>query len=145
MRKRHWMALILGLFMTTAVCAATEAPRPPVSDNVVAYSGEQGVKVWTLRYGERTANQALVQIDGIDHDWKLRIQKMDVEKTSKDTRYSTQVDGKKFVVLIVRRGYGELYLPDETQEIRVGYDDALSQSGNAQYFLTDYLQQGAAQ
>ncbi|MFP1741730.1 hypothetical protein ACLEE6_06145 [Lonsdalea quercina] len=145
MRKIHWMALILGFFMTTAVCAATEAPRPPVGDRVVAYSGEQGVKVWTLRYGERAANQALVQIDGIDHDWKMRIQKMDVEKTSKDTRYSTQVDGKKFVVLIVRSGYGELYLPGEAQEIMVGYDDRLSQSGNAQYFLTDYLQQGAAQ
>ncbi|MFP1725442.1 hypothetical protein [Lonsdalea quercina] len=145
MRKIHWMALILGFFMTTAVCAATEAPRPPVGDRVVAYSGEQGVKVWTLRYGERAANQALVQIDGIDHDWKMRIQKMDVEKTSKDTRYSTQVDGKKFVVLIVRSGYGELYLPGEAQEIMVGYDDTLSQSGNAEYFLTDYLQQGAAQ
>ncbi|OSM99971.1 hypothetical protein AU509_04180 [Lonsdalea britannica] len=141
MRKIHWMALILGLFMTTAVCAATDTPRPPVGDNVVAYSGEQGVKVWTLRYGERAANQALVQIDGIDHDWKMRIQKMDVEKTNKDTRYSTQVDGKKFVVLIIHSGYGELYLPGEAQETMVGYDDTLSQSGNAQYFLTDYLQQ----
>lgn len=131
--------------MTSMVFAATEAPRPPVADKVVAYHGEQGVKVWTLRYGERAANEALVQIDGIDHDWQMRIQKMQVEKTSKDTRYSVNVDGNKFVALIVRNGHGELYLPGESNAISIGYSEELSNEGNAQYFLTDYLQQNPAQ
>ena len=111
-----------------------------VAEQVVAYMGTEGVKVWTLRIGERAANEALVQIEGVDHDWDMRIQKMQVEKTTKDTRYSTTVDGKKFVVLVVQSGWGgELYLPGEPQPMQVGYSEGLSRQGNAQAFLTDYL------
>ncbi len=93
-----------------------------------------------MRIGDRSANEALVQIEGVDHDWNMRIQKMKVEKTSKDTRYSTTVDGQKFVVLIVQGTWGgELYLPGEAQEMTVGYSEGLSNQGNAQAFLTDYL------
>lgn len=114
--------------------------RPEVADQVVAYMGAQGAKVWTLRIGERATNEALVQVEGVDHDWNMRIQKMQVEKTSRDTRYSTTVDGKKFVVLIVQGSWGgELYLPGEAQPMQVGYSQELSQQGNAQAFLTDYL------
>ncbi|AZD85689.1 hypothetical protein [Pseudomonas chlororaphis] len=58
---------------------------------------------------------------------------MHVEKTSKDTRYFTEVDGKSFVALIVRGNSGELYLPGEGQEIPLHYDQDLSDQGNAQY------------
>ena len=140
---RNWAALILGLCMTTGAMAETEAPRPPVGDRVVAYSGTQGVKVWTLRYGERSDDQALVEINGIDNDWNKRIQKMDVVKTNKDTRYSTTVDGNKYVALIIQGNHGELYVPGEQQAMSLSYDDVLSNEGNAQHFLTDYLQQPA--
>lgn len=129
--------------MTTGALAETEAPRPPVGDRVVAYSGTQGVKVWTLRYDERSANQALVEINGVDADWNKRIQKMSVAKTSKDTRYSTEVDGKPYVAMIIQGNHGELYVPGEPQMISLSYDEALSSEGNAQHFLTDYLQQPA--
>lgn len=142
--KRNWFALVFGVCLCTSAMAATDAERPPVGDRVLAFSGEQGVKVWTLRYGERSDHQALVQVDGVDHDWQKRIQKMNVEKTSKDTRYSTTVEGKTFVALIVRGNSGELYLPGEGKEMPLSYDQALSDQGNAQYFLTDYLQQPAA-
>ncbi|MCO8165339.1 hypothetical protein NJC38_24680 [Pseudomonas sp. 21LCFQ010] len=138
---RNWAALMLGLCIATGAMADNDTARPQVADRVVAYSGTQGVKVWTLRYAERSANQALVQIEGVDHDWDKRIQQMTVEKTSKDTRYSTQVDGKKYVALIVQGNYGELYLPGEAQTASVGYDEGLSSQGNAQHFLTDYLEQ----
>ncbi|WP_371923073.1 hypothetical protein [Pseudomonas sp. RW409] len=65
---------------------------------------------------------------------------MHVEKTSKGTRYFTEVDGKPFVALIVRGNSGELYLPGEGQEMPLDYDQDLSDQGT-QYFLTDYLQQ----
>ncbi|MCS3473148.1 hypothetical protein M2401_006916, partial [Pseudomonas sp. JUb42] len=91
--------------------------------------------------GARAANEALVQVEGVDHDWNLRIRKMKVEKTAKDTRYSTEVNGQKFVALILQDGYGELYLPDESQELNVSYSEGLSSQGNAQAFLTDYLNQ----
>ncbi len=81
---RKWMAL-LATSLTLWMGLAHAQARPPVADNVVAYQGQQGIKVWTLRVGERSANEALVQIEGVDHDWNMRIQKMSVEKTSKDT------------------------------------------------------------
>jgi hypothetical protein len=132
-------SIALVLSMLVAMPAMAGQARPLVADKVTAYRGTQGVKVWTLRIGERSANQALVQIDGVDHDWRLKIQKMDVEKTSRDVRYSTQVNGEKFIALIVRGNSGELYLPGELQEIGVKYDDVLSGKGNAEAFLTDYL------
>lgn len=136
---RKWAtAIATSLALLSALSHAAE--RPPVADKVVAYSGEKGTKVWTLRIGERSANEALVQVGGIDHDWDMRIQKMTVEKTAKDTRYSTTVDGHKFVVLILQNSWGTLYLPNEAQEITVGYDENLSNQGDAQAFLTDYLQ-----
>lgn len=137
---RKW-AVALG--MVLAIMTGNNAhaqDRPEVADKVAAYSGEGGVKVWTLRIGSREENQALVQLEGADHDWNLKIQKMAVEKTNKDTRYYTTVDGQKFVVLILQNGWGELYLPGEKRELTVNYDGVLSSQGNAQAFLTDYLQ-----
>lgn len=127
------MALALG----TGLAQADE--RPPVADKLAAYVGQQGVKVWTLRIGERSEHQALVQVEDVDHDWNLRIQKMAVEKTARDTRYTTTVDGQKFVVLVLQEGWGELYLPGEAAPVRVRYDENLSSQGDAQAFLTDYL------
>ncbi|MGY4523915.1 hypothetical protein [Pseudomonas sp. TE21394] len=133
-------AALLVASLTLWLSQAHAEQRPQVADQVVAYTGAQGAKVWTLRIGERAANEALVQVEGVDHDWNMRIQKMQVEKTSRDTRYSTTVDGKKFVVLIVQGSWGgELYLPGEAQALQVGYSQELSQQGNAQAFLTDYL------
>lgn len=136
---RKWTALVVAALALWLGQVHAEQ-RPEVADQVVAYMGAQGTKVWTLRIGERAANEALVQIEGIDHDWNMRIQKMQVEKTSKDTRYSTTVDGKKYVVLIIQGNWGgELNLPGEAQTQQVGYSEGLSREGNAQAFLTDYL------
>ncbi|MBK5003402.1 hypothetical protein [Pseudomonas sp. S32] len=134
-----WPALLAACFSLWFSQAQAEE-RPEVAKHVVAYLGTEGAKVWTLRIGDRAANEALVQVEGIDHDWDMRIQKMHVEKTSKDTRYWTTVDGKKFVALIVQGTWGgELYLPGEAQPRPVGYSEGLSQQGNAEAFLTDYL------
>ncbi|SDI09099.1 hypothetical protein SAMN05216588_11165 [Pseudomonas flavescens] len=136
---RKWAA-VLGMAMALMAGLAQAEDRPPVAHDVVAYSGEQGVKVWTLRIGERSEHQALVQLEGIDHDWNLRIQKMSMEKTSSGTRYFTSVDGNKYVVLVLQDGWGELYLPGEDQTMSISYDENLSRQGDAQAFLTDYLQ-----
>ncbi|MFK3799034.1 hypothetical protein [Pseudomonas sp. NPDC088444] len=133
--------LTLGVLLLTSAITLADDARPEVAEKVMAYQGEQGVKVWTLRIGARGANEALVQVEGVDHDWNLRIQKMNVEKTAKGTRYSTEANGQKFVALILQDGYGELYLPGESQELNVGYSEGLSSQGDAQAFLTDYLNQ----
>jgi len=142
MLKKWNLLALLGLCLAMPALAMADTPRPPIADKVEAYRGPQGVQVWTLRVGERSANQALVQVTGVDNDWDKRIQKMDVEKTFKDVRYSTQVNGKHFIALILDEGYGELYLPGESKPIKVIADASLAQDGNPEYFLTDYLQQG---
>jgi hypothetical protein len=133
-------SVALVLSMLAVMPAMAEQARPPIADKVKAYRGTQGEKVWTLRVGERSANQALVQIDGIDHDWQLKIQKMDVDKTrTEEVRYSIGSGEKKIVVLTVRGGKGELRLPGEPQLIDVGYDGSLSEASSAGALLTDYL------
>lgn len=118
------------------------AGRPDVASNVVAYDGQQGVKVWTLRIGPKSENEALVQVEGVDNDWNLKIQKMKVEKTDQDTRYTTTVNGKKFVAMIINsRCCGELYLPNDPQNIDIVYSEELSKEGDAQAFLTNYINQ----
>ncbi|MFO6137734.1 hypothetical protein ACLBVR_38525, partial [Pseudomonas aeruginosa] len=71
---------------------------------------QQGLKVWTLRIGEAAAGEALLQVEGLDHDWDRLIHKVKVEKSARDSRYSTELNGSKYVILIVRDGWGELYL-----------------------------------
>ncbi|MHA6575451.1 hypothetical protein [Pseudomonas yamanorum] len=140
-KKYNVLVIALSLLAMTPSFSMGETPRPSIDDKVQAYSSNDGTQVWTLRVGERSARQALVQVSGIDHDWDKRIQKMNVEKTSKDVRYATQVNGEPYVVLILNNGAGELYLPGELSPMRVSYDSKLSETGNAEYFLTDYLEQ----
>lgn len=135
-----WAVLFSVCLLGSSVAMADEA-RPEVADKIFAYSGQQGVKVWILRIGDRSANEALVQVAGVDNEWNLRIQKAKVEKTNKDTRYSVQKDGKPYEVLRLDRDIGELYLPGETQALRVVYNEELSMTGRPQAFLTEFLEQ----
>ncbi len=43
-------------------------PRPQVAKRIIGYEGDLGIRVWTLRIGERKAQEALVQIEDVDHD-----------------------------------------------------------------------------
>ncbi|MFO6282105.1 hypothetical protein ACLBVW_20900, partial [Pseudomonas aeruginosa] len=114
-------ALLMGALAWGSCTAQAEEARPPVADKVVAYQGQQGLKVWTLRIGEAAAGEALLQVEGLDHDWDRLIHKVKVEKSARDSRYSTELNGSKYVILIVRDGWGELYLPGEQQTLQVAY------------------------
>ncbi|WP_249192941.1 hypothetical protein [Yersinia sp. Marseille-Q3913] len=104
------------------------------------------MKVWTLRYGPRSDNKALVQITNADHDWDKKIQVMDVENKEARSDYSVAVNGKKFVVLVINNNNsGLLYLPGESGNHPIIYSPSLSDEGNAQYFLTDFLKQEGKQ
>ncbi|WP_329611029.1 hypothetical protein [Pseudomonas sp. KNUC1026] len=133
--------MLFSVCLLGSSVAMAEEARPEIADKIFAYSGEMGVKVWILRIGDRAANEALVQVAGVDNEWNLRIQKMAVEKTNKDTRYSVQRDGKRYEVLRLDRDVGELYLPGESHELRVVYNDELSMTGRPQAFLTEFLEQ----
>ena len=139
LRKIFWV-LLSGILCWSSLAPA--ADRSEVAETVQAWSGEQGIQVWTLRYGAPQDHKALVQITQVDHPWNRKIQLMEVEKKGKRRDYSVSIEGKKYVALIINSySRGELYLPGEKEGYSVSYDENLSQEGNAQYFLTDYLQQ----
>lgn len=122
--------------------AASELQRPEIAEQVKAWQGEEGIEVWILRYGPREENKALVQVVNIDHPWNRKIQIMDVARENKKKKYSVVLNGNRFVVLSMDgSNVGELYLPHEQQPWRISYSDLLSQYGNAQHFLSDYLAQ----
>jgi len=134
--------LASALTALTPFIAVQAATRPEVAESVKAWEGNEGLQVWTLRYGSRNEHKALVQITDIDHDWNKKIQLMDVEEKGERRDYSVQLDGKKFVVLVLNKyNRGEVYLPGESTAHNIYYSNALSAEGNAQYFLTDYLEQ----
>ncbi|WP_079211032.1 hypothetical protein [Brucella pituitosa] len=134
--------LVFGLIMQAPLSTHAEAvDRPTVGSYVKAYSGTDGVMVWATRYGERERGAALIQITGIDHPMDKRIILTDVEKTERDVRYIMDNGGKKFVLVIISDYGSELYLPGATQPIRLNYDQSASRMGNAEHFLTDYLEQ----
>jgi hypothetical protein len=137
------LSLCSLLFLTGF--AHGETARPEIGPQVRAYSGSEGLKVWVLRVGPRTANEALVQIGGVDHDWNMKIQKMAMDVVREQPRYGLTVKGEKFVVLILDgEGGGELYLPGESRARHVSYSADLSEQGNPEAFLTDYLEQAKA-
>lgn len=139
LRKIFWI-LLSGILCWSSFAPA--AARPEVAEAVQAWSGEQGIQVWTLRYGPPQDHKALVQITQVDHPWNRKILLMDVAKKDKRRDYSLSIDGKKYVALIINSySRGELYLPGGKEGYSVYYNENLSHEGNAQYFLTDYLQQ----
>lgn len=139
--KKLLVSLLLALGSSVPAFAADQA-RPEISRYVKAYAGQEGIKVWTLRIGPQDKNEALFQVTGIDHPWDMRIQKVKTEQGERGTKYVATVEGRRFVVMSMEGNRGELHLPGSNpSKGRVEYDPSLSQEGNAEYFLTDYLKQ----
>ncbi len=137
--------LFLILLTILGICLSSFAQaqaRPEIAAYVKAYKGQESVKIWTLRIGPVAKNEAIVQITGIDHPWDMRIQKMHLEPSQQGTNYVATVDGKRFVVLTMRGSSGQLYLPGSNDpKASFSYSENLSKEGNAEFFLTDYLEQ----
>ncbi len=142
MLKRFLILFTTVLLVQTGVTQAAEEKRPEVGRYVKAYSGAENLKVWTTRIGPESNHEALLQIGGIDHAWDMKIMKVKIEPAGKSDRYIAQVDGKPFTALILTNESAELYLPNAKRVYSVGYSKELSEQGNSERFLTDYLQQG---
>ncbi len=119
--------------------AASAAPRPEVSPYLRAYSGGDGVVVWVVRVGPRQANEALIQVVGIDHELDRRIRRVRVEPTTAGERYVTIDSGLK--VLVMGQSGMEFIGPVPGGAIKVAYDRARTEQGDAEHFLTQYLEQ----
>ncbi|MDU2941612.1 MAG: hypothetical protein E7B59_20915 [Enterobacteriaceae bacterium] len=137
----RFIIAILGSLMIMQ-SAFADATRPEIAKYVKGYEGQEGVQVWTLRIGPKEANESLVQIANVDNALDKKIIRCKVESASGGaTSYKTEIDGKSWELLRVKDGSGELYLPGESSSTWVAYSQSLSQEGNAEHFLTDYLEQ----
>lgn len=137
----RFIIAILGSLMIMQ-SAFADATRPEIAKYVKGYEGQEGVQVWTLRIGPKEANESLVQIANVDNALDKKIIRCKVEPASGGaTSYKTEINGKSWELLRVKDGSGELYLPGESSSTWVAYSQSLSQEGNAEHFLTDYLEQ----
>ncbi|WP_194205756.1 hypothetical protein [Superficieibacter sp. 1612_C1] len=137
----RFIIAILGSLMIIQ-SAFADASRPEIAKYVKGYEGQEGIQVWTLRIGPKEANESLVQIANVDNALDKKIIRCKVEPASGGaTSYKTEIDGKSWELLRVKDGSGELYLPGESSSTWVAYSQSLSQEGNAEHFLTDYLEQ----
>lgn len=149
LRRLSAAAVLVPLLSLVAVAQTqtqtqAAAARPEVAKQAKAYSSRDGIKVSTLRYGPREKNQALVQVTGADSEIDDKILLASTAAIQKDTRYTVQLRGRPYVLLILNAGTGELYLPGAQKAAQVGYDAAASEQINAEHYLTDYQEQAAA-
>ncbi|MCO7728540.1 hypothetical protein NJB93_18295 [Brucella intermedia] len=135
------VAMISVSFPVRAFAEGIGEGRPSVAKYVKAYKGGEGISVWTTRFGTPDEHKALIQFGGADNDYDMKILLADVEKTGKDSRYSINHNGQKFVIFIVSDGTGLLYFPNSTESVSVGYSENASNEANSEHFLTDYLEQ----
>lgn len=64
---------------------------------------------------------------GADSEIDDKILLASTAATQKDTRYTVQLRGRPYVLLILNAGTGELYLPGAQKAAQVGYDAAASE------------------
>jgi len=129
-------ALLLGLTL-----AAHAQARPEVGRYVKAWSGPEGIVVWTLRYGPPEAQEALVQVNGIDHKWDHRILRVKTVPMQNGSKFILHADGRQYEVLTADDAGMELLVPGMARRLPLRYEKDLSSQGNAQHFLTEYEEQ----
>lgn len=143
------MLRVIMTFLTVLMLsnsAFAETARPEIGKYVLGYRGQEGAIVWTMRYGPKSANEALVQVSHIDSDIDGRIYRCKVQITRDGERsYQAEINGKSFELFRLKDGNGNLYVPDETSTWWVTYNEDLSNSdvANAEHFLTAYQEQDA--
>ncbi|WP_244672342.1 MULTISPECIES: hypothetical protein [Xanthomonas] len=133
--------LLAALFGGTVASAHADTPRAEIASQVKTYASKDGIKAWTLRYGPREKNQALIQVTDSDSAIDKKILLATTAATEKDTRYTVQLNGRPYVLLILSGSAGELYIPGSPNPAWVRYDEYLSAQSNPEHYLTDYEQQ----
>ncbi|MFI8619153.1 hypothetical protein ACIGHN_27005 [Acidovorax sp. NPDC077693] len=135
-------AVLFPVLFTGAVGTGhADTPRAEIATQVKTYASTDGVKAWTLRYGPRENNQALIQVTDSDSTIDKKILLATTKTTAKDTRYTVELKGRPYVLLILNGNAGELHVPGSQKSTWVRYDEYLSAQSNPEHYLTDYEQQ----
>ncbi|WP_421405448.1 hypothetical protein [Agrobacterium fabrum] len=142
LRYARPMLGLVALFLTAGFgLASAEQPRPEVGKYVKAFETKDGVEVWTIRFGPISSGNALVQIRGLDHALDGKILLANTFLTDDAIRYQVELDGHPFILLTIRDGDGDLFVPGLPWSKPIAFSASLSSDRNSEHMLTDYLEQ----
>lgn len=136
--------LLLLLVLTANLTPSLHAQerRPEVARYTMAYSGGEGYQVWITRLGAKENQEALVQINGIDHklDGRVIRAKASRNSTGSAVKYTASVDGQPYDLLSVEGSKAVLLLTGASWSSDLCYDKTIVTERPPQHLLTDYLE-----
>ncbi|MCK5241850.1 hypothetical protein KAR34_05300 [bacterium] len=121
--------------------------RAEVSKYAKVYTGYESVEVTTLRYGPRKNNEALVLIQGIDHEWDGKIILHKIIKKPDEIMMKRTGDEKEWVTIVnPTDNYSNetilLSIPKyQPKKICLKYNAKKSKNTKPKHILTQYLDQ----
>jgi hypothetical protein len=133
-----FFVLALGLISNSQA----EERRPEMSRYTMAYSGGEGYRVWIVRFGPKESQEALVQINGIDHklDGRVIRAKMAPSVGGGSVKYTATVDGQAYELLSVEGTKAVLRVTGAPWSSELCYDKSLVEDRPPEHLLTDYLE-----
>jgi hypothetical protein len=134
--------LILLLLLAVGLLSNLQAEEkvPEMSRYTSAYSGGEGYRVWVARFGPREQQEALVQIEGIDHKLDGRVLRAKAMPSAGGVKYTAIVDGQSYELLSVDGKNAELRLTGAPWSSTLCYDKSLVDDRPPQHLLTGYLE-----
>jgi hypothetical protein len=102
------LLLLLAVGLLSNLQAEEKVPEMPRYTS--AYSGGEGYRVWVARFGPREQQEALVQIEGIDHKLDGRVLRAKAMPSAGGVKYTAMVDGQSYELLYVDGKNAELRL-----------------------------------
>lgn len=134
--RKLFLSVVLA---TSAMSLHAEDVRPDMSRYTMAYSGGAGFQVWLARIGPKENQEALVQINGIDHQLDGRVVRARIILTASGAKYLASVGGKSYELLQVQGSKAELLLTGMPWSSELFYDQKLVADRPPQHLLSDYL------
>lgn len=136
------LGALLLLMAVQPVSADQE--RPEVGPYVYAYSGDFNSSVHIVRLGKREEAEALVLINGIDHELDGKVLKTIIQARGENQRSYMLKNGDEVREIMRLEGNsGRLFVssaPFGPTSYALSYNGDLSRSVEAQHILTRWLQ-----
>jgi len=138
MRKLLVLSM-LAVGLTSNVHA--QGKPPEMGKYTTAYSGGEGYQVFIARFGLKENQEALVQINGIDHklDGRVIRAKAIPSGSGASVKYTATVDGQALELLSIESTKAVLRVTGAPWQSDLCYDKSLVTERPPQHLLTDYL------
>ena len=137
MRK---LLMFVALAASLLSHAMAEEKRVEMSRYSKAYSGGAGYYVWIARIGPRENQEALLQINGIDHELDRRVVRAKAVPSAGGVKYIAAFGGKSYELLEVNGGNAELRITGAPWTSSLTYDKTLVDERPPEHLLASYLE-----